>query len=226
MTKVVLALVLDVALLVVRALAQNAHDDGIRALWSGTHAGLTLLGVGEGHFTSTYDQQYVVFYEDRRGRDPRQSRTIECMVVEMADGAIVRSFDLSKKPLAVWSLDYTERALEVIRGLSGFGKWNGFSYTGDFNGNGLDELLFFSAGGSFFLPMIVEFDGTGFRQVLDFRTPFRELSKIEAEVHNGVRTLMLYGRGTLDRPGKRDWYRYAWDSDERRYRIVEQGVEP
>ncbi len=186
----------------------------------------SLIAYTEGRFTPTTSLQYAVFHEDQRGA-PGIERAVLATVVSVHDGTIVGAIDLGAPPIRMWTLRYQQRQLDVISGFSSsLGRWNGYSYVGDFNGNGIDEIYAFRLAGDSFLPVVVESIGEQFRRVLEFDTYYAQLSEIRVETWAGQRTLRLFGYGSPDLPeGKRDWYRYAWDTQGKTYRIVEQGME-
>ncbi len=188
---------------------------------------LNLLSFAEGNFTGSGDREYLAFFEDPRQRYEKDSpKVIWRVVVFLVKNEVVtKRYDLHS--LGLYSLDYGKRELSVIKDphLS-FGRWAGYAYIGDYNENGLEEILFFELTGMSFLPTIVEFKGKEFVNVLDFSTAKNGLSEIRTVTRDGHKFLKLYGYGSDYTPkGKRDWYLYQWNRKTDRYEVVDEGLE-
>jgi hypothetical protein len=192
---------------------------------------LVLLGFEKGQFTGSRHEEYLAFYQDPRLSPAEDSSmVIEKLVVFIIKNKkrVISRYDLKK--LDIWSFEYEELLyLDIIKNPQlQFGRWAGYAYIGDYNGNGLEEILFFMLGGSCFLPTIIEFNGEEFEEILKFETDTscRMLTEIRTETQNGQKLLKLYGEGYVNGPkGERDWYLYAWNEGARRYEMIEKGME-
>ena len=201
--------------------------DYAETIFSKAYPSLALLSYSKGKFTGSNKNEYIAYYEDPKHRyDNTMLPKIDKVVIISLNGNVVQiNRDLSD--IDVSSLGYTERYLKIIiNPLLAFGKWNGYSYISDFNGNGIDEVLFFQLAGTYFLPMIIEYDGKTFNNVITFETYYQVLTEIRSEIRGGRKLLKLYGGGTPGfEKGKRDWYLYEWDAKRLRYEIIEKGFE-
>ena len=188
---------------------------------------LVLLGFGAGRFTGSEGDEFVAFYEDPReryeqGKPPTISKVVAYVVWR---GKVKVSHDLSR--ICVSSLGYTEEELQIITnpGLQ-FGRWTGYAHVGDFNGNGIDQILFFVVGGDSSLPVVVEFNGTEFVRTLDFPYHAVFLTDIRTVNRDGRRFLKLYTYADDSlHQDKREWYLYGWNGETQEYDVIEQGIE-
>jgi hypothetical protein len=203
-----------------------ANQD-VKTLLRDEYPKLVLLGFEKGQFTGSKNDEYLAFYEDPRQRYEEDSPMViwRVVVFVVRSGRIVSRYDLFS--LDVTSLDYDESHLKIIRNPQlQFGRWAGYAYVGDYNGNGLEEILFFQLTGSYFLAMIVEYNGKEFEVRLDTYSQPLSISEIRTETRDGKKLLKVYGYGGESIPvGKRDWYLYEWNGKTERYELIEEGVE-
>ena len=197
----------------------------VDGLLRGAYPELTLLSYAKGDFTRSGSDEYLAFYEDPSYRYESDSpQVIVGKVLLVKDGRIKRKYDLEGRGLITNA--YPARLLAVITNPElHFGRWASYAFVGDFNENGVDEILFFELSGTSFLPVVLEFDGKDFVTVLDFKTPKNILSEIRTEVRDGQKFIRIYGYGTDASKGQRDWYLYQWSSKSSRYEIVQRGAE-
>jgi hypothetical protein len=188
---------------------------------------LTLLGFGKGNFTGSHGEEYVAYYEDpkqryEKNKPPKINRV---SVLVLKDGKLVNKYDFDA--LDVWSLWYDEGDIQLFeKQVLGLGKWNGYSYVGDFNSNGLDEILFFQIGGSFFLPKILEFNGREFRNLIDFESASRQLVSLEREVKDNQIFLRIIGIvGPNENDPSRAWFLYSWNAKSQEYILIDKEAE-
>ncbi len=216
-----------VGLLLITSLGTCQDNRSIETIMKNEYPKLVLLTFAKGNFTGSKSEEYIAFYEDPKERVEKDSPVVIAKVVifVLKNSTITSVYDLEN--LNIWSLDYSERYLKIIKNPQlQFGRWSGYAYIGDYNGNGLEEILFFELSGRSFLPTIVEFNGKEFGTVLSFQTYTERLSEIWTENRNGRKLLKLYGYGDENTPkDKRDWYLYEWSKATKSYKIIEKGIE-
>jgi hypothetical protein len=128
----------------------------------------------------------------------------------------------------LFSGEYSRDNLNVIRKVdSKFGSWDGYCYLNDYNGNGLDEILFFKLTGMDFLPFIFEFKNNNMQAVLDTSTfNFNFLSEMNLINEKGKKIIKISGLGSDVIPeGKKGWYKFTWDSGKQMYTMISKGIE-
>jgi hypothetical protein len=203
-------------------------NQDVEALLRDAYPKLVLLGFEKGQFTGSKNDEYLAFYEDPRERFGEDSPKViaKLAVFVIKSNKVIVRYDLEK--LNIWSFEYRrEIYLDIIKNPQlQFGRWAGYAYVGDYNGNGLEEILFFILAGDAFLPRIIEYNGEEFEITLEFDTPCGFLTEIRTEIRDGRKLLKLYGcEDERTGKGKRDWYLYEWNGKTGRYEIVEEGVE-
>jgi hypothetical protein len=202
-------------------------NQDVETLLRNEYPKLVLLDFEKGQFTGSKNEEYLAFYEDPRERYEEDSPMViaKYVVFLIKNNKVISQYDLER--LDVWSLEYDEYHLKIIENPQlQFGRWAGYAYVGDYNGNGLEEILYFKLGGDAFLPRIIEYNGEEFEITLKFDTPCGFLTEIRTETRDGRKLLKLYGcEDERIGKGKRDWYLYEWNGKTGRYEIIEEGVE-
>lgn len=195
----------------------------LKSLLQGEYPRDELVSISKGNFTGSDCDEYLAFYQKPSVEGLKDSSKMVWGVVFLVrDGHVKTKYDLEYHGLSTLALEKNQ--LKIVRNPSfSFGRWVSNAYVGDFNRNGLDEILFFELSGMSFLPSIIEYQSGEFVNVLSFQTPHNLLSGIETVVRNGDTLLKLYGYGNGDRPVVRgDWYLYEWNAGAKRYEVVDQ----
>ncbi len=216
-------------IMVLTTLAQKAISDvdpSIKDLLSKAYQTGHLTSVEKGNFTGSGDDEYLAFYERLFAPgDKYSAKEVWGVVFAVRNDQIVKAFDLRKNGLS--TIGYDALHLKTVQSPTiHFGRWARYAYVGDYNGNGLDEILFFQLTGMSFLPVVIEFNGKEFVTVLTFETPRGIVSELDTVTQNRKKLLKIYGSGSDYAPaGKRDWAVYEWDQKTDRYEVIEQGSE-
>ena len=219
-----LAFVATAVFVAVGISAQGESKDIIKSLLRKQYPAFDLLSAEGGNFTGSGLGEYLAFYQQPTIQAGKNLPEVWGAVFVVKDNRVSKVYDLRYRGLSTSAYLGIERYSKIVRNPElHFGRWAGYAYVGDFNADGLDEILFFEASGAGFFTYVYDFDGKGFASVLQAE---RNLSLIKTEDWGGHKTIKLYGYGGDSLPkGKRDWYRYEWDSDTKSYEVVEQGFE-
>ena len=188
-----------------------------------------ILGYRRGNFTNSGKIEYVVFLDRKDKRKAITDKLIYSINVVVVDNDhIMRNYKIKD---ASGIFEYDDSFLPIITNEEvNWGGWDGCCCIRDFNGNGLDEILFFEITGMSFLPYIFEYFDGKMRTVLDPPpTSSNQIMRFEALESGSEKSIIIWGWGdekSYDDPnGKRDWYRYVWNKWIRKYTIVEEGME-
>ena len=124
---------------------------------------LELLAHFPCNFSKEYDEEYIVFYND-------PSRIYSYSAPLCSDKVVVIFLDNKKslklEDLKLVSLGYDKRDLEIIlKDSNQYGKWNGYCYLSDSDGDGLDELYFYELSGISFGLVIMKYLNDDFKMV-------------------------------------------------------------
>jgi len=190
----------------------------------------TVLDYRQGNFTNSGKEEYVVFME-KKDKDKEITVTLidKVCVAIVNDNRIERVYEI-KGLNGISGLDHSELEVAADKKVN-WGGWNGFCCVRDFNGNGLDEILFFQLTGMSFLPYVFEYHDGEIKLILDPPQTYSEIIKrFEAIEQGNERYIMIWGWGVDDKNvndpnGKRDWYKYVWNAKIGKYQIVDKGIQ-
>ncbi len=106
-----------------------------------------------------------------------------------------------------------------------FGKWDGYCYIGDFNSNGIEEILIFVLSGMSFEVEIYEFNGKDFEEKL--KPPTFSLGNVVTRVETGTKSgnkyLEVWGETITEKDNTVDFFMYSWNPKTGYYEIIEKG---
>jgi hypothetical protein len=188
-----------------------------------------ILGFRKGNFTNSGKDEYVVFLDRKDKRKEITDRLIYSINVAVVNGdQVIKNYKVEG---ASGIFEYNDSFLPIITNSKvNWGKWDGLCCVRDYNGNGLDEILFFEITGMSFLPYIFEYSNREMRTILEPPpTPTNQVMKFEAQENRQEKSIMIWGWGEGKKydalSGKRDWYKYVWNKKVGKYAIVEKGME-
>ncbi len=228
-------------------------EDNLKKIFENKFPNYLVLNYRKGNFTNSKLDEYVVFYKeikiykapptntpkaivDSMKRDfdeiSKRNDITKVVVFILKNNEIKGLYELKVKQenseINLISLEYNKYYLEIIkRGDPQFGTWDDYCYLNDFNGNGLDEILFFVGSGMGLIPYIFEFKDNKVQVVLDI-TPVYDgsISELKTINKNGKNMIKVYCIGyNVQQKGKRDYYEYSWDSQKQIYTMIEKGIE-
>jgi hypothetical protein len=215
-------LIVCVLLFLVRNGVQAEGSVAIENTIKSVYPSYILLSYYNGNFTNSSYEEYIAFYNDPKHQyEKNKPQNIDHVVVLVyKSGTLLNKYELSD--LDVWSVGYDELHMKIIKNAIGFGKLHDYIYIGDYNSNGLDEILFFQLGGSFFLPKIIEFNGAEFVNEIDLEPFSRHLESIKSEQKDGLQILHI---SSLVGPNENDpsiaQFTFRWN--ERTYQYICDG---
>lgn len=206
----------------------NAQITNVKEYLENEYNSLNLLYFQKGNFTNTGNDEYISFYQDPsmlpreligKNEPPDISKVV---IFCIKNGYAIKKYEIPN----FRSSNYNAYPLEIIKKLNINNlKWNGYCYIGDFNNNLHDEAILFALSGIFFSVAIYEFHSGTFQEVLEYpsNTP---LSKIEAKDDGNRKEFVIYDEGEpYAEDGKRNWYLMRWSDINKKYLVVEKGVE-
>jgi len=204
------------------------YSEDPKTLFEQSYPGYTLLDYRKGNFTNSGKAEYVIFLESK-DKDKQITVTLidEAYVVVVGANGIEKSYAVKDlKGL----YDYAHFLPYITDKRVNWGKWDGFCYVRDFNGNGLDEILFFKVTGMSFLPYIFEYRNGKMRVILDPPPTYSNIMMQFEAVEETKKYIKIWGWGNdeknaNDPNGKRDWYKYVWNERMDKYQIVDKGLQ-
>jgi hypothetical protein len=177
----------------------------------------TLLFQIGGNFTGSGNEEILAFYHDTRrifidnnGVQHFDINDVYCFVLDDAEADILRVYEIP---------DYLSGEFDFIFNLDGspielLGEdilWLGkrLGVTGDFNNNGINELYLYQLTGVGFYPKFYEFDGTGFKQILEYTSKTTGLKLNHVDKENKILGFRE-GNGIF----------FQWDENEQMYVLL------
>jgi hypothetical protein len=163
---------------------------------------LNLLHYAKGNFTGSGKDEYIVFYEDLLQRyEPDQRNINKIMIFAMIDTGRPKLYEINDSSLG----PYDEWELRIITNKKlHFGQWDGYCRIADYNGNGLDEVMFFGAGGSGFFVTIYEYKNGKMERILEsFSLYSIAISGVETIIEKNKKYIKIYGTEEMEKPGEK-----------------------
>lgn len=199
----------------------TAQITDVNQFFKDTYSKYNLLYFQTGNFTEVGNEDYIVFYEDPRNRntDHVEIKNIDKIVIfSFKNKAFLNKYEI----MNAWSFGYDEYHKKIIDELKIQNvNWNGYCYIGDFNKNGLDEIIFFGLSGMIFTANIYEFHDNQMKIVLQYPSA-TSIFKIETYGEGKQRSFIIYDTGPV---GKRSIYTMLWDERTSKYEILSKQLQ-
>lgn len=191
-----------------------------------------LINYKKGNFTNSGQTEILAYYnaKDFTKKDIYQYNVANKLVIfVIKQNKIINEYELKYWNGASYDSDKDGAVLnnkEIINNKKlKFGKWDGYTFVYDYNGNGLDEILLLSNSPETFLPYIFEFHDGKMKTVLDVK----DEDNFDANVKGFVETtsdkkgkyVEIYDAFESSRTESVWWEKYTWSKNKKMYVLVD-----
>jgi hypothetical protein len=193
-----------------------------------SYDGTMALGVAlEGNFTNSGNREIVGFYQKQEWEETPDNDidAVYCFVLNADETKVEHIY-----PIDYWTFEFRARD-EADTGLSSvLGRdvvWfdRRIGCTGDFNGNGREELYLFRLSGLGMDPIFLEFDqaGAGFVEILECN---RNINTLVIKDIDAEQKIIFLEEITQFKSTLPNQYWYRWDENIQRYTALKENVYP
>ncbi len=180
-----------------------------------------------GNFTGSKKTEYLCHYSSNTYSEdnPNNGIHIDIFYIYIVENnKILNKFSVDR-PYGNYRYEFYKKIVHNKK--IKIGKWDGYSYIGDFNSNGFDEIFIFILSGMSFEIEIFEFNGKNIEEKL--KPPTFDLcniiSRVETESKDGKNYIKVWGEKIDKKNNTIDWYKYGWNPKTGYYEIVDKGFE-
>lgn len=193
-----------------------AAEESIKCNFLEIDPNLVLRFFEEGNFTNSGQKEILAFYQKKSTAviegTPNYTVSITyCLIINKQNDELIKKL---KVPFT--SDDFTQRMKSFLEkmDLDPLGRETPVGRIGDFNNNGKEEMYFYQIVGSGFYPIFIEYDGTQFNKILDYKTRSPILGVEKADAKNTE--IILSGVGGIET----EEYRYRWNIGKNAYEQI------
>lgn len=210
----------------------NCYSKNITNTLENYNEKLRLLSFRTGNFTNSGKTEILAYYTYKELSKTfvyEYNAAFKLIVFIIDENKIITEYVCEYHNGATYDSDKDKAVLtnmEIINNKKlHFGKWDGYTYVSDYNGNGLDEILLFSNSPETFLPYIFEFQDGKMKTVLnvenkeDFNANIKGF--IETTSDKKGKYIEIYDAFDSSRKENVWWEKYTWDAEKKMYVLID-----